>query len=131
MENKLKILIADDDADISELLSNFLASKGHSCDVVNNGKDAILKVRNNEYDLLLLDVIMPYMDGYHVAYEITNNLENPPIIIILTSRDIQFEKPIAKMSGAYDIIQKPFKLDMLISVIENAFKSKDKNKQEE
>jgi len=131
MENKLKILIADDDTDISELLSNFLTSKGYICDVVNNGKDAILKVRDHKYDLVLLDVIMPYIDGYHVAYEITNNLENPPIIIILTSRDIQFEKPIAKMSGAYDIIQKPFKLDMLASIIENAFKSKDKDQQEE
>ncbi|HOJ85744.1 MAG: response regulator transcription factor [Elusimicrobiales bacterium] len=124
MENKLKLLIADDEMDITELLKGFLSSHGYECEAVTNGKDALNKIKQNKYDLVLLDVMMPYIDGYHVAYEITNQIENPPHIIIMTSRDIQFEKNIAKMSGAAEIIQKPFNLDDMLKLIKKITENK-------
>jgi DNA-binding response OmpR family regulator len=66
------------------------------------------------------------MDGYHVAYESTTDMENPPAIIIITSRDIQFEKNIAKMSGAFEVIQKPFELDKILEVIKKAVERRQK-----
>lgn len=125
MENKLKVLIADDDLDITDLLKTFLSANNFDCDIVNNGRDALSKIRENNYDVVLLDVMMPYIDGYHVAYEISNNsFKKQPLIIILTSRDTQFEKPIAKMSGAFEIIQKPFEIDNLLNVIKEGLKIK-------
>lgn len=125
MENKYRVLIADDEQDITDLINTYLTSHGYICDVVDNGKEALSKLKQNKYDIVLLDVMMPYIDGYHVAYEITNSSNTLPIIIILTSRDIQFERNIAKMSGAYEIIQKPFELDMLYSTIQKALKEKE------
>lgn len=122
MEGGVRILIADDEIDITELISSFLKAHGYECDVVNNGKDALIKAKENKYDLIILDVMMPYIDGYHVSYEITNTFDNPPPIIILTSRDTQSEKPIAKMSGAIEILQKPFELDKLLETIEKVIK---------
>lgn len=125
MENKLKVLIADDDLDITELLKSFLTSNNFECEIVNNGRDALSKIMEKNYDVVLLDVMMPYVDGYHVAYEISNKIsQKQPLIIILTSRDIQFEKPIAKMSGAFEIIQKPFELDNLLNIIKQGLKIK-------
>lgn len=125
MENKYRVLIADDEQDITDLITTYLSSQGYICDVVDNGKDALSKLKQNKYDIALLDIMMPYIDGYHVAYEINNSSNTLPIIIMLTSRDIQFEKNIAKMSGAYEIIQKPFELDTLHLTIQKALKERE------
>lgn len=124
MENNIKVLIADDDTDIADLIKNFLSSTNFECDVVHNGKDAILKLQEKKYDVVILDVMMPYIDGYHVAYEISTKYESSPVIIILTSRDIQFEKTIAKISGAFEILQKPFELDNLLETIKKGLNEK-------
>ncbi|MBI4657046.1 MAG: response regulator [Elusimicrobia bacterium] len=118
-----RILIADDDPDILDLLESYLVKKGYEVVIVNNGKDAIQKVEYEKFDLLLLDVMMPYIDGYHVAHEISSRLEqNMPRIIIMTSRDVSNEKGIALLSGAQDMIQKPFSLAELENKIDLAFK---------
>ncbi|MCX7905189.1 MAG: response regulator [Elusimicrobiales bacterium] len=126
MENNLKVLIADDETDIAELIKAFLTANKFDCDTVTNGRDALASIREKKYDVVILDVMMPYIDGYHVAYEISNqsNQQNSPVIIILTSRDVQLERPIAKMSGAFEIIQKPFKLDNLLETIMKGIKEK-------
>ncbi len=127
MENSIKVLIADDDTDIAELIKNFLAANNFECDVVYNGRDALSKIKEKRYDVLIIDVMMPYIDGYHIAYEISNqHNEEVPLVVIMTSRDIQFEKNIAKMSGAFEIIQKPFALDSLLSTIKNGIEEKSK-----
>ena len=120
MEDIIKILIVDDETDIADMLSAFLSAKGFECETVYNGKDAILKIKGGKFDVVLLDVMLPYIDGYHVAYEVTTEMEKPPQIIIMTSRDTQFEKNIAKMSGAFEIIQKPFNLDQVFETIKKA-----------
>ncbi|MEF3280803.1 MAG: response regulator transcription factor [Elusimicrobiota bacterium] len=127
MENRLKILVADDETDITDLLKSYFLSMGHECEVVNNGRDALRVASEKTFDVILVDVMMPYMDGYHLTHQITSSLKNPPIIIIITSRDTQFEKGIAKMSGAYEIVQKPFNLDDLMKTINNAVLSRRNN----
>jgi DNA-binding response OmpR family regulator len=126
MENSINVLIVDDEMDITEVLLNFLSANGFKCEAVYNGKDAISKIKSGKFDVVLLDVMLPYIDGYHVAYEITSEMENPPAIIIMTSRDIQFEKNIAKMSGAFEVIQKPFELDKILEVIKKAVERRQK-----
>lgn len=107
-------MIADDDPDIVDLLESYYKKKGYLVSVVINGKDALQKLEAEKFDLVLIDVMMPYIDGYHVAYEITSKLgADAPKIIIMTSRDVASEKGIAMLSGALDVLQKPFTLDDL------------------
>ncbi|MGC9070608.1 MAG: response regulator transcription factor [Elusimicrobiales bacterium] len=131
MENSIKMLIADDDLDVAELIKNFFTANNFDCDVVYNGRDALSKIKEKKYDVILLDVMMPYIDGYHIAYEISNHQgDETPLIVILTARDIQFEKNIARMSGAFEIIQKPFNLDNLLSIVKRGLEERSKKEEE-
>lgn len=112
-------MIADDDPDIVDLLETYYKNKGHQVTVVVNGKDALQIVEAGKFDLVLMDVMMPYIDGYHVAYEITSKFgADAPKIIIMTSRDVASEKGIAMLSGALEVVQKPFTLAELDKRVE-------------
>ena len=114
MEDRKRILIADDDPDIADLLDTYFTKAGYDVTVVTNGKDALQHAENDKFDLLLLDVMMPYIDGYHVASEITSKFgANAPKIVIMTSRDVASEKGLVLLSGACQAVQKPFTLEDL------------------
>jgi DNA-binding response OmpR family regulator len=91
-----------------------MSYQGYDITVAANGKDALQLAISQQFDLVLLDVMMPYIDGYHVAYELTNKLgTKAPRIVIMTSRDTVKEKGIALMSGALEVLQKPFEMTKL------------------
>ncbi len=114
MADKKRILVADDDPDLLDLLKMDLGFQGYEVLVAANGKDALQTAMSEQLDLVLLDVMMPYIDGYHVAYELTNKLgSKAPRIVIMTSRDTVKEKGIALMSGAMEVLQKPFEMAKL------------------
>ena len=74
MAGKKRILVADDDPDLLDLLAMDLGFQGYDVLTAANGKDALQTALSEQLDLVLLDVMMPYIDGYHVAYELTNKL---------------------------------------------------------
>jgi DNA-binding response OmpR family regulator len=114
MESGKRILIADDDPDIIDLLEAYFKRAGYQVTAKVNGKDALQAAETEKFDLVLLDVMMPYIDGYHVASEISSRLgSEAPKILIMTSRDVAAEKGIALLSGATDAVQKPFSLEEL------------------
>ncbi|MFI5346161.1 MAG: response regulator transcription factor [Elusimicrobiota bacterium] len=114
MADSKRILVADDDPDLLDLLKMDLGFQGYEVHVAANGKDALQIAMTQPFDLVLLDVMMPYIDGYHVAYELTNKLgAKAPRIMIMTSRDTVKEKGIALMSGAAEVLQKPFEMAKL------------------
>ena len=114
MADRKRILIADDDPDLLDILQTDLSHRGYDTLVATNGKYALRLAMNERLDLILLDVMMPYIDGYHVAYELTNKLgAKAPRIMIMTSRDTVKEKGIALMSGALEVLQKPFEMAKL------------------
>ena len=114
MADKKKILVADDDPDLLDLLKMDLDFQGYEVTGAVNGKEALETALRGVFDLVLLDVMMPYIDGYHVAYELTNKMgDRSPRIMIMTSRDTVKEKGIALMSGAMEVIQKPFEMKNL------------------
>ena len=124
MESRKRILIADDDPDIIDLLESYLKRAGFDVTVKVNGKDALQTAETEKFDLVLLDVMMPYIDGYHVASEISSRLgTDAPKIIIMTSRDTASEKGIALLSGACEVVQKPFSLDELDAKLKAALGS--------
>lgn len=121
MESGKRILIADDDPDIIDLLESYFKRAGFEVTAKINGKDALQAAETGKYDMVLLDVMMPYIDGYHVASEISSRLgAEAPKIIIMTSRDVSSEKGIALLSGAMDVLQKPFTLEELDAKIKAA-----------
>lgn len=114
----LKVLLVDDDPVLLETLKTELERQGHAVTTAGNGRDALRLATESRYDLVLLDVMIPYMDGYHVAREIGLRLaENAPKVILITARDTERERGVALMSGADAALQKPFDLDALRRVM--------------
>ncbi len=105
MDSK-KILIVDDDENICELLRLYLEKDGFDTIVANDGGQAITKVQVNNPDLILLDIMMPILDGWQVCREIRKSSNVP--IIMLTAKGETFDKVLGLELGADDYITKPF-----------------------
>lgn len=119
MADRKRVLVADDDPDLVELLRMDLGYQNYEVLVAVNGKEALRMATTEPIDVCLLDVMMPYIDGYHVAYEIGTKLgSKAPKVIIMTSRDTVKEKGVALMSGALSVIQKPFDMEQLHKLLE-------------
>ena len=104
--NRIKILIVDDDQNICELLRLYVEKEGYEAIVVNDGMSAITAV--NEYDpkLVLLDIMLPKLDGWQVCREIRKKSDVP--IIMITAKGETFDKILGLELGADDYIAKPF-----------------------
>ncbi len=101
-----KILIVDDDTNICELLRLYLEKDGFSTIVVNDGESAIVSAKNDNPDLILLDIMLPKMDGWQVCREIRKESDVP--IIMLTAKSETFDKVLGLELGADDYVSKPF-----------------------
>lgn len=122
---KTRILVCDDDPDLVDLLKLDLINQGFEVLTASNGKEALHLATTNKVNLVLLDVMMPYMDGYHVAHELSSTLGvNAPKVLLMTSRDTVREKGVILMSGADGAIQKPFALNELHDKIAEVLGSK-------
>ena len=123
MKHKGKIHIIDDEPIIHEVLGDLLTSEGHS--VVNsaNGEEALEKQSSQSFDLILLDLLMPGMDGIEVLKRL-KKIDSQAMIIIITAY-ASVESAISAMKmGAFDYVQKPFKHDELLLTIERAIDHK-------
>jgi DNA-binding response OmpR family regulator len=111
-----KILIADDEEGLLELIRFSLNSSGFHVTAAKNGKQALELAQKEKFDLIILDVMMPLMDGYHVASEIIQDPSSPPILL-LTSRDFDQDQSAIKGSGATAFLSKPFEITELIETV--------------
>jgi len=119
MDRNGRILVADDERIIRDVLEDLLTSESYTVDLAENGSQTLKMVREREYGALLLDLIMPDMDGLQVLEEL-KDFENRPEVIILTAY-ASLEKAIkATKLGAFDFIAKPFKNDELLLAVKNA-----------
>ena len=114
-----KILVVDDDEGILELVGLILRREGYEVLLARNGAEALQLVRDGQPDLMILDVMMPILDGYQVAAEIQRDkaLSKRPKIVLATSRDIQREGKIIEFTGACGALQKPFTPTALLEVV--------------
>ena len=110
-----KILIADDDRNICELLRMYLEKDGFSVVIAGNGEEALQKFDEEEPDLLLLDVMMPRLDGWQVCRELRKKSECP--IIMITAKGETFDKVLGLELGADDYVVKPFEPKEIIARI--------------
>ena len=106
MANKQKILIVDDDNNIAELISLYLTKECFETMIVNDGESALPAVESFQRNLILLDIMLPGMDGYQVCREVRSRLTLP--IIMLSAKGEVFDKVLGLELGADDYIEKPF-----------------------
>lgn len=104
--NKKKILIVDDDANIAELISLYLTKECFQCEIAEDGETALKLHDSFQPDLMLLDIMLPGIDGYDVCREIRKNHNTP--IIMLSAKGEVFDKVLGLELGADDYIIKPF-----------------------
>ncbi|MGX4669884.1 response regulator transcription factor [Cerasibacillus sp. JNUCC 74] len=102
-----KILIVDDEKSIVTLLKFNIEKAGFITDVAYDGSQAVQKAESNSYDLIVLDLMLPEMDGMDVCRYLRNNQINTPILM-LTAKDEEFDKVLGLELGADDYLTKPF-----------------------
>ena len=113
-----KILLAEDDPNLGMLLSQFIRAKGYQCTLCNDGEAAYTAFNSGSYDFVILDVMMPNMDGIEACQIIRNDLHiEQPIIAFLTSRAEDYSQIAGFDAGADDYISKPVKPRVLVSRI--------------
>jgi CheY-like chemotaxis protein len=113
----LNILLAEDSSDNVALVKHYLRNSGITISVASDGLQAIELVNKNSYDLILMDLQMPGMDGYKATTEIRKNGFNMPIIA-LTAHALSTHKELALQNGFSDYVTKPVQREILLAVIQ-------------
>jgi two-component system, OmpR family, response regulator len=116
MNTKANILLAEDDDNLGMLLNTYLKAKGFTVTLARDGKDALAKYKNDKYDFLILDVMMPEMDGFTLAKEIRETDKKIPILF-LTAKAMKEDKLQGFEIGADDYLTKPFQMEELVARI--------------
>lgn len=113
---KTRILLAEDDLNLGKILKPYLEAKNFQVSLHTNGQDALMAFQKNEFDLVVLDVMMPVMDGFTAAENIRKTDKKIPIIF-LTAKSLEDDKLKGFNIGADDYITKPFNMELLLARI--------------
>jgi len=120
-----QVLIIDDEAPMRVLIKSFLIKDGYGVSEASNGMDALKMVEENPPDLMLVDVMMPFMDGYTFTEEVRKTSNTP--IIFLSAKGEEWDKIKALKLGADDYLVKPFHSGELIARIETVLRRTSPN----
>lgn len=123
MKRRPKILYVEDDLTLSFVTRDNLTIKGYNIDAISNGKDALETFTKNKYDLCILDIMLPKMDGFTLAEKI-RELDFQIPIIFVTARSAKEDKIHGLKLGGDDYITKPFSIEELVLKIEVFLKRK-------
>ena len=110
-----KILVVDDDQNICELLRLYLEKEGYAVKLVNDGVSAVNAFKQENPDLMILDIMLPKLDGWQVCREIRKFSDKP--IIMLTAKGEVFDKVLGLELGADDYMTKPFDTKEMVARI--------------
>lgn len=119
--NKLKILLVEDDENLGFILKDYLELVGYTVDLQRNGNSGMTSFLTKKFDLCLLDIMLPFKDGFTLAEEIRKKDINIPIIF-LTAKNMKEDKIRGFKIGADDYITKPFSTEELSLRIDAIFK---------
>ena len=116
----IRILAVDDEEPFRRLLKKELSRKGFHIDVASDGETALKQLKDNVYDVVLLDIIMPGIDGISLLKQLSSD-SPAPAVIVLTGKATVETAVEAMKNGAYDYLTKPYKLDELVIIIGRAY----------
>lgn len=115
----MRILVSEDEKDLNRLICNTLIRAGYSVDFCYNGEDTLDYIANADYDCILLDIMMPKLDGHEVLKRLRQQNKNSPVIF-LTAKDTIQDRITGLDLGADDYLVKPFDFDELLARIRAA-----------
>ena len=115
MNKKKKILIVDDEDNISQILAVNLMVAGYDYDIARDGEEGLSKALTGDFDLILLDLMLPKMSGFEVCSKVRKKLNTP--LIMVTAREEEKDKILGLDTGADDYVTKPFSIGELLSRI--------------
>ncbi|WP_078553675.1 response regulator transcription factor [Bacillus alkalicellulosilyticus] len=118
--NNLTVLVADDDPYVCEIIRLFFTDNNYTVIEANNGRDALSLFESENPDIVLLDIMMPDIDGYEVCKEIRKKTDTP--IIMLSAKDEEFDRILGLEIGADDYVTKPFSPREIIARIKAIFR---------
>ncbi len=103
----MRILIAEDEVSIAKALKVILEKNKYTVDEVNDGRAALNYIESNSYDVIVLDIMMPYVDGIEVLKTIRNNNINTPVLFLTAKSEVS-DRVLGLDAGADDYLSKPF-----------------------
>jgi len=109
----MRVLIVEDEPDLLEGLARALRDEGYAVDTAANGEDGLFSAESNEYDAIVLDVMLPKLDGWEVLAQLRKQKKTP--VLMLTARDQSRDRVRGLDTGADDYVVKPFDLDELLA----------------
>lgn len=109
------ILIVEDEKNMQEIISDYMRRGGHTCFTVDDGVDALVVLKNNSIDLMILDIMMPHLDGFSVCRVVREMSDLP--IIMLTAKSGEDDKLKGYDYGADDYMTKPFSPKVLLAKV--------------
>jgi len=118
MSKPMKILVVDDEPQVTEIIEAFLSNAGHEVIVENEAAKGLLKAKTENPDMILLDIMMPEIDGYDICNELKHEpgtLDIP--VVFLTGKDRADDMGRSFRSGADMFIKKPFSCERLLEIV--------------
>jgi two-component system OmpR family response regulator len=114
-----KILVVDDNEDITDLVETILQAEGYSCTVANNGQECLALLKNNRYDLVLMDIAMPEITGLDVIDKLKSEgtFSQHKVVLFTASSMTDSDMKELTKTGALECIRKPFSKGDLMSLI--------------
>jgi len=109
----MRVLIVEDEPDLLDGLARALRDEGYAVDTAANGEDGLFSAESNEYDAVVLDVMLPKLDGWEVLSRLRKQKKTP--VLMLTARDQSRDRVRGLDTGADDYVVKPFDLDELLA----------------
>ncbi len=127
MKNGKKIIVIEDDRDINELIAYNLAKEGFYTEQEFDGRQAIERLKNEQFDIVILDIMLPGVDGFHICKAIK---ENPAafktFVVMLTAKIESQDKIYGNLVGADCYITKPFSVASLVQIIKELISIRDR-----
>jgi two-component system OmpR family response regulator len=108
----MRVLVVEDEPDLLNILSQSLREEGYAVDTAANGRDGLFKASSGHYDAIVLDLMLPIVDGWSVLKQLRKDGHLVPVLV-LTARDALQDRILGLDSGADDYVVKPFQLDEL------------------
>jgi DNA-binding NtrC family response regulator len=125
---RIKVLIAEDEANLAQLLDQFLVSRGHTVTTTHDGRTALDALRAEAFDVALLDIVMPELDGLEVLRQLRTEASPPEVIIITGNGTIETAISAIRL-GAYDYLSKPYRMAEIDVLVRRAWEKKQLTKE--
>jgi DNA-binding NtrC family response regulator len=122
-ETRIKVLVAEDEVHLGQILSTFLAGRGYALTTVTDGRAALDALRAEAFDVALLDIVMPELDGLEVLKQVRADADPPEVIIITGNGTIETAISAMKL-GAYDYMAKPYRMAEIDVLVRRAWEKR-------